>query len=62
MQSKMQVRFGDPSQKIFSTSELGALGFETPIRLYEEPKLRISVTEGNSVYDAAIPGGLKVNR
>ena len=43
-------------------SELDALGFKAPTWLYEEPKLRISVTEGDSVYDAATPGGLKVNK
>ena len=46
----------------FSTSEAGALGFNPPTWLYEEPELRISVTEGDSVYDATVPGGLKVNR
>ena len=43
-------------------SEAGALGFESPTRLYEEPELRISVTEGDSVYDATTPGSLKVNK
>ena len=41
-------------------SEAGALGFEPPKYLYEE--IRISVSEGNSVYDATIPGGFKVNK
>ena len=38
------------------------LGFKPPDRLDEEPELRISVTEGDSVYDASTPGGLKVNK
>ena len=47
----------------FSTFEAGVLlGFESPTYLYEEPQLRISVTEGDSVYDATIPGGLQVNK
>ena len=44
------------------TSKAGAIGFLPPTRLYEEPELHISVTEGDSVYDATTPGGLKVNR
>ena len=40
----------------------GTPGFEPPAWLYEEPELRISVTEGDSVYDATSPGGLKVNK
>lgn len=36
--------------------------FLSPNRLYEEPELRIIVTDGNSDYDASSPGGLKVNR
>ena len=38
------------------------LGFFVPDRLAEERELRITVTEGDSVYDAAVPGGLRVNR
>ena len=45
-----------------STSEEGDLGFKPPDHLYEDRELRISVTEGDSVYDATIPGGLKVNK
>ena len=45
-----------------SMSEAGALGFEPPACLYEDPKLHISVTEGDSVYDATTPGGLKINK
>ena len=40
----------------------GTPGFEPPTWLYEEPEIRISVTEGDSVYDATSPGGLKVNK
>ena len=58
----MQVRLWRSFPSFLSTSEAGALGFESPFRLYEEPELCISVTEGDSVYDATIPGGLKVNR
>ena len=47
---------------MFSPSEAGPLGFKSPTSLYEEPELHISVTEGNSVYDATVPGGLKVNK
>jgi hypothetical protein len=49
-------------QCFLSTSEASDLGFEPPSSLSEEPELRISVTEGDSVYDATTPGGLKVNR
>ena len=41
---------------------LATLGFTVPYKLTEERELRISVTEGDSVYDAAVPGGLRVNR
>ena len=41
---------------------LAILGFIVPVDLIEEPELRITVTEGHSVYDATVPGGLKVNR
>lgn len=37
-------------------------GFLSPSHLYEERELRITVTDGNSAYDASSPGGLKVNR
>lgn len=37
-------------------------GFFVPRDLNEESKLQITVTEGDSVYDAAVPGGLQVNR
>ena len=43
-------------------SEEGSLGFEPPSYLIEDRELCISVTEGDSVYDATIPGGLKVNK
>ena len=43
-------------------SNLAILGFIVPAYLNEEPELRITVTEGHSVYDATVPGGLKVNR
>ena len=39
-----------------------ALGLIVPSHLYEECELHITVTEGDSVYDAAVPGGLRVNR
>ena len=45
-----------------STSHEGTIGFEPPDGLHEESELRISVTEGDSVYDASTPGGLKVNK
>ena len=45
-----------------STSEAGDLGFKPPYDLLEDRELRISVTEGDSVYDATISGGLKVNK
>ena len=41
---------------------LAALGFIVPEDLCEERELRITVTEGDSVYDAAVPGELRVNR
>ena len=41
---------------------LATLGFIVPSKLDEERELRITVTEGDSVYDAAVPGGLRVNR
>ena len=41
---------------------LAALGLIVPSHLYEECELHITVTEGDSVYDAAVPGGLRVNR
>jgi len=41
---------------------LATLGFIVPSHLDEERELRITVTEGDSVYDAAVPGGLRVNR
>ena len=41
---------------------LAALGFIVPSHLYEERESHITVTEGDSVYDAAVPGGLRVNR
>ena len=43
-------------------SEAGALGFEPPDSLNEDTKLHISVTDGDSIYDATIPGGLKINK
>ena len=52
----------DDSSCFLSTPEAGALGFEPPTYIYEEPELHISVTDGDSVYDATIPGGLKVNK
>ena len=41
---------------------LATLGFIVPADLIEERELRITMTEGDSVYDATVPGGLKVNR
>ena len=41
---------------------LATLGFIVPYKLDEECELRITVTEGDSVYDGAVPGGLRVNR
>ena len=58
----MQVRFWRSFPCFLSTSEAGDLGFKPPDDLYEDRELRISLTEGESVYDATIPGGLKINK
>ena len=44
------------------TLNLAALGFIVPEDLCEERRLRITMTEGDSVYDAAVPGELRINR
>ena len=61
MRSKMQVRLRSV-RRLTLMSELRTVGFLSPSVLFEERELRITVTDGDSVYDAAFPGGLKVNR
>ena len=62
MPLRMQVCLRLSFPCFLSTSDTSALGFVPPDSLKEDRKLRISVTEGDSVYDATIPGGLKVNK